>query len=78
MIFRADPEEFERMEASEEEKETAEFLLYNMGRSIEHRMDERAGQLIQTLAAQNREMVIRAIAAAYIAVLDDRKQRETV
>ena len=77
MIFTANPENFERIRFSEEEREAAEFLLFCMGRNIECGMDDQAGQLIRTMAEQNRELVTRAIAAAYIAVLDDRKQRET-
>lgn len=77
MIFMADPEKFERIEASEHEMETAEFLLYNMGRSIECGMDDQAGQLIRTLAEQNRELTIRAIAAAYLAVIESQDGRKT-
>ena len=77
MIFTANPEKFERIRFSEEEREAAAYILYCMGRDIECGMDDQAGQLIGTLAEQNRELVTRAIAAAYMAVLDDRKQRET-
>lgn len=74
MIFTANPENFERIRFSEEEREAAEFLLFCMGRNIECGMDDQAGQLIGTLAEQNRELVTRAIAAAYIAVLDAQKK----
>ena len=77
MIFTANPENFERIRFSEEEREAAAYILYCMGRNIECGLDDRSGKLIRTMAEQNRELVTRAIAAAYMAVLDDRKQRET-
>lgn len=77
MIFTANPENFERIRFSEEEREAAAYILYCMGRNIECGMDDQSGKLIRTMAEQNRELVTRAIAAAYMAVLDDRKQRET-
>lgn len=77
MIFTANPEKFERIRFSEEEREAAAYILYCMGRDIECGMDEQAAKVISMMAEQNRELVTRAIAAAYMAVLDDRKQRET-
>lgn len=77
MIFPANPGKFETISSSEGEREAAEYILYCMGRDIECGMDEQAAKVIRTMAEQNRELVTRAIAAAYIAVRDDRKQRET-
>lgn len=74
MIFTANPENFERIRFSEEERETAAYILYCMGRNIECGLDDRSGKLIRTMAEQNRELVIRAIAAAYIAVRDAQKK----
>ena len=74
MIFTANPENFERIRFSEEEREAAAYILYCMGRNIECGLDDRSGKLIRTMAEQNRELVIRAIAAAYIAVRDAQKK----
>lgn len=71
MIFTANPEKFERIRFSEEEREAAAYILYCMGRDIECGMDEQAAKVIRMMAEQNRELVTRAIAAAYMEVLDD-------
>lgn len=75
-MFNGDHEKIERIDISAEELEAAEYLLYCIGRNVEYGMGDRAGQFIRTMAEKNRELTVRAIAAAYIAARDARRKQE--
>lgn len=67
--FPAEEENFRGFEATENDLQAARFFLYSWGRSIERGGAEGAAESLKTAAALWPHELIRALGAAYMAVL---------